>query len=269
MILFRRMGSAFRGIEEREWALLTLETLGVVAGILIAFELNEWASQRNEAAKHQQLMERLFEESQLDVVLLRDMRDGLRDQVKNEVDFATRLSSGVCPPEQLWLATGTVNRYPAFRAPRSVYQELMGAGGLSSIEHERVRFAIAQFNGDFDWSVNQNEFFRMSRHETVSDDDPRAHFRYDASSDDLVIKTFDREELCGDQAFRNRMISAARNHYVMLTYHEEVTDDAIYMCGVLGQSLGKTCEPPRGGKLVGDDLKTLREAIAAEQKSND
>ena len=39
MILFKRVGESFGRIEGREWALLFLETLGVVAGILVAFWL--------------------------------------------------------------------------------------------------------------------------------------------------------------------------------------------------------------------------------------
>ena len=67
MILFKRVGESFRKIEGREWALLSLETLGVIAGILIAFELNEWAANRAAAARHHEMMERLFEESEQDV----------------------------------------------------------------------------------------------------------------------------------------------------------------------------------------------------------
>ena len=43
MILFKRVGDSFRHIEDREWLLLVLETLGVLVGILLAFELQEWA----------------------------------------------------------------------------------------------------------------------------------------------------------------------------------------------------------------------------------
>jgi hypothetical protein len=67
MILFKRVGDSFRHIEDREWVLLFLETLGVLVGILLAFELQEWGQRRSEAAKHHQLMERLFEESEMDV----------------------------------------------------------------------------------------------------------------------------------------------------------------------------------------------------------
>ena len=63
MILFSRVRDAFGEITKRDWALLSLETLGIIGGILIAFQLNEWASRRNEAARHQRMMERLFEES--------------------------------------------------------------------------------------------------------------------------------------------------------------------------------------------------------------
>ena len=79
MILFKRVGESFGRIEGREWALLFLETLGVVGGILIAFELNEWASRRTESARHRQIMERLFEESEQDVASLRAMRHAFNE----------------------------------------------------------------------------------------------------------------------------------------------------------------------------------------------
>lgn len=152
MILFKRVGDSFRKIEGREWALLFMETLGVLAGILIAFELQEWASRRNEAARHSQLMERLFEESERDVADLRYARDRMRRSLKTETDFAAALSNGKCPPQPLWTAVSTVNFYPAFEAPRDVYQELMGAGGLSSITDPVTRKEIANFNSKFEWS---------------------------------------------------------------------------------------------------------------------
>jgi hypothetical protein len=37
MILFKRVGDSFRHIEDREWLLLCVETLGVLVGILVAF----------------------------------------------------------------------------------------------------------------------------------------------------------------------------------------------------------------------------------------
>ncbi|HXG81949.1 MAG TPA: hypothetical protein VNJ05_09130 [Sphingomicrobium sp.] len=263
MILFSRVRGAFRKITSREWALLSLETVGILAGILIAFELNEWAARRKETAKHRQLMERLFEEAENDVVFLRDTRNAIRQMVATEIEFAKRLNKGECPAESLWRATATVNMYPAFRAPRAVYQELMGAGGLSSIDDVRVRNALTNFNTGLEWVVSQNDYFRMIRREPIPDEDPRIQVRYDPALDEeKTTATYDRQALCQDHGFRNRMAFAVRNHRAVLDWHDTVTEDAIWMCGVLGESLGRRCSPAYGGPLVGDDLKLLNEAIA-------
>jgi hypothetical protein len=262
MILFKRVGDSFRHIEDREWLLLVLETLGVLIGILLAFELQEWASNRAAAAKHQEMMDRLFEESEQDVGSLRDIRDVLVAQSKAEVDFATQLSAGKCPPKRMWTAVGTVQMLPSLDLPRSVYTELMGSGGLSSIPDPRVRKAIALFNSELAWSEGQIDYFRGLRPDPVPVSDPRVRLRYDRTADEPEIAEYDRAALCADPRFRNRMVSAARNHRVFAGYHEGVTLWAINMCGVLGESMGRRCEPAFGGPLKGEDVAMLEKAIA-------
>jgi hypothetical protein len=261
VILFNRVGEAFRRIEGREWALLALETAGVVAGILIAFELNEWAARRSAAARHREVMERLFEESEQDVATTRNLRDVLRRLVHAEGEFANALGKGECPPEARWEAVETVSMLPAFNAPRSVYQELMGAGGLSSIEDPQVRTSIARFNMALDWSQKQTDYFRGAHHQPVSDDDRRYHLRYDPDADEPQVSTFDRAALCKDPAFTNRMVAATRSHAVIAGYHGDVTEEAIRMCAILGDSLGRQCEPAFGGAFAAPDAELVRKAI--------
>jgi hypothetical protein len=76
------------------------------------------------------------------------------------------------------------------------------------------------------------------------------------------VAQYDRAALCGDAAFRNRMVSAARNHKVFAGYHEGMTELAINMCGILGASLGRNCEPSDGGPLKGADVALLKKAVA-------
>jgi hypothetical protein len=247
MILFRRVGSAFRGIEGREWALLALETLGVVAGILIAFELNEWASRRNEAARHAQLMERLFEESEMYVTGLRFIRDISIGYVNVEMKFADELARGGCPAPTQWDDVNSAQMLPALGAPTSVYQELTGAGGLASVELQTVRDALAQFHGNLDWTQRQVNYFRDSRIKVVEPSDPRVRVHFDLKADDPEVWTYDRAALCKDQGFRSRYAAATRHHYVYTGYVKELTDDAIVMCASLGASIGRTCEPRTGG----------------------
>lgn len=266
MLLFRRVGGAFRGIEAREWALLTLETIGVVAGILIAFELNEWAASRNEAKRHDRLMERLFEEAENDVVYLRDMRNLLVGFRERESAFAISLSRDQCPSEKQFQALLGINRYPAMIVPTNVYQELMGAGGLSSIERRDVRDSIALFHTNLNWNQKQVEFFRDGRVEPISDDDDRTRIRFDPSSDEPEVVSFDRSALCKDRVFKNKVATATRNHRVFISYFEEALKDAINMCVIIGDSIGKTCEPRFGGPLTGEDAKFAAETLANIRK---
>lgn len=261
MILFKRVRESFRHIEDREWMLLFLETLGVLVGILVAFELQEWAQRRADAAKHDQIMDRLFEESEQDVASLRQIRDLLLAQSKKEVAFATELSGGKCPPRPLWDAVGTVQMLPSLDVPRSVYGELMGSGGLSSIPDGRVRKAIALFNSELAWSEGQIDYFRGHRPDPVPFTDKRLRLRYDSTAEEPEQAEYDRIALCADPAFRNSMVSAVRNHKVFAGYHHGMTLWAINMCGVLGASLNRRCEP-EGGPLEDEDAAELRKAVA-------
>lgn len=253
MLLFRRVGSAFRGIEGRDWALLSLETFGVVAGILIAFELNEWAADRNEAARHDRLMERLHEESEIDLIVIRSFRDELSAMLDREQAFAVKLAEGQCPPNAEFQAITTLPVMPALTVPTSVYQELMGAGGLASIERKGVRDAVAQFYGNLEWTQRQIEYFRNAKIKAIEEDDPRVRIHFDPKAEEPEVATFDGRALCADQGFKNRVASATRAHTVYVAYLQAMLENAISMCVRLGDSLGKKCTPPREGPLKDED----------------
>jgi hypothetical protein len=252
---------AFGEITKREWALLALETLGVIAGILIAFELNEWASRRNEAAKHDRLMARLHEEVEIDVTVLRSFRDLLKDFVDREQAFAVALAKGQCPPVRDFEAVGTVGLAPALTVPTMVYEELLGAGGLSTIVRLDVRQKVAQFYGNLAWAQQQVDHFRANKVKPTEIDDPRVRIHFDPTAEEPEIATFDGQALCAEQGFKNRMASATRNHTVFLSYFQESLEDAIDLCVRLGDSLGKTCNPPAGGPLKGEDAKYAAEVL--------
>jgi hypothetical protein len=263
MILFRRVGEAFRHIEDREWILLALETFGVLAGILIAFELQQWGQQRSEAARHHQLMERLFEETESDVSSIRFMRNVLGPNVKREQAFAARIGRGECPPDADFQALVTMGMLPALTPPSSAYQELMGAGGLSSIERDDVRPALARFHETVEFSQKQIDYFRMVKRDAVPDSDKRTTIRFDPTADEPEIVTFDRPALCRDQGFRNLVASQTRQHTVFLNFIQSPLEEAINLCVRLGDSLGRKCAPPYGGPLTGADAK-----VAATAASN-
>jgi hypothetical protein len=102
--------------------LLFLETLGVLVGILLAFELQEWASERADAARQRKQLERLLTESEDNVATLRSQRDWLKEMVDAERTFATTLvHDGKCPPTPQWAAIANTNRYPPLDVADAVY----------------------------------------------------------------------------------------------------------------------------------------------------
>lgn len=253
MILFKRVGESFRHIEDREWVLLTLETVGVLVGILIAFELQQWGQQRSDDAKHRQLMERLFEESEMDVAALRDMRDVLVGLVDREKSFGIALAKGQCPPPSQWEAVNTIAMLPALTAPDSVYRELMSASGLSAVERRDVRTAIAQFHGNLEWSQQQVAYFRQVKEDPVSTRDPRQTITFDPAQHEPEVVTYDRQALCADHGFRNTFAASLRQHIVFTSYHAGSVADAIDMCVRLGDYVGRSCVPAFGDPLKDDD----------------
>lgn len=266
MILFKRVGESFGRIEGREWALLFLETLGVVAGILVAFWLNEWASRRDTSAKHHEMMERLLEENENDISVLRDWRDSLKGMVEKEQAFAVKLSHDQCPPSAEFEAVSTMPLLPAMTAPRSVHDELMSAGGLSSIERQDVRDQIAIFYGDLEWGQHQIDYFRQARVKPIDESDPRMRIRFDPTRAEPQVDEYDGTALCRDQGFKNRVAAATRAHTVYVGYFAATVQSAISMCVRVADSLGKTCNPKLGGPLKGDDAVWREKAIAAMRK---
>ena len=265
MILFKRVGESFSRIEGREWALLSLETLGVLVGILLAFELQEWASHRSEAVKHRQMMERLLEENENDISQLRDWRDTLRGYLRKEQTFATELGKGECPPDKEFEAVSTLRFIPAMTVPRAVHDELMSAGGLSSIERQDVREHIAAFYASLDWVQHQTDYFRAGV-KPLNEGDPRVRTRFDPRASDPEIDQYDGKALCRDPAFKNRVATATRDHTVYISYFDDITEDAISMCVRVADSLGKTCSPKLGGPLKAEDAAWAAKAMVEMRK---
>ena len=236
----------------------------IVIGVLIALGAEQMVEAVHARNQEHQRLERLFEESRTDVTQLRTMRDALGRMTQRETAFAFSLSHGFCPAEELWDAPVTVNLYPAIAAPTSVYDEVVGAGGLASIKSAEARTAVAEFHAMLQWTASQTDFFRSNRTPPVRLDDPRVTLRFEPHGQDPEVFSFDRAALCSDHGFRNRMIDSVRDHETNYKYRSRLTDRALRMCGTLGHVLGKECTPSDGASLSEAD----RHVAAGTAKSS-
>jgi hypothetical protein len=262
MILFKRVRESFRRIEGREWALLGLETVGIVGGILIAFELNEWASRRAAAQKQHELLDRLFDESEATVSFLRRDRDHMDHIVKAETAFATALvHQQTCPPEPMWQAVDTLPIYPSVAPPSSVYQEIVGSGGLSTIADSNVRHSVGYFHSQLESFQGQNAYFRGRLDYPISIATPSVTYDFDVSKEEPQVSHYDRSALCADHTFRNGIADNVRSHMLIAAYHDELARAAVAMCASIGAAIGKSCSPD-DGPLTGPDAKAAEDALS-------
>ena len=234
----------------------------IVLGVLIALggeQLVQWAHDRN---KQHEMLERLFEESRLNVAQLRDRRPAATAFAK-EARFATELTKDhSCPPAEEWAALSSTGFYPQTTLRTSVYDEVIGAGGLAEIASPRARDAVAGFHSALGWVQAQTDFFRSTQTTAVDGDDPRVREIYDPEAAEPSITTYDRDALCGDPRFRNRVVEAVRNHVVWDSFRERLTEAAIGMCAVLGRELGRECTPAEGPQFTDTERRTVAEALA-------
>ena len=218
----------------------------IVLGVLIALtfgQLVEWVHSRQ---KQNEMMERLFEEARIDVAQLRDLEPDAAD-MQLEVDFATQLTKdNSCPPVERWMALETLGVYPQVRVRTSVYDEVIGAGGLSDIASTQARDAVAAFHARLAWVQGQTDFFRSQPTVPVPIDDRRLTLIYDPQASEPEVTRFDRQALCDDHGFRNRMVDAVRDHVVWDGYRRTLAQSAIRMCGAIGRALGRQCTPSAG-----------------------
>jgi hypothetical protein len=179
-----------------------------------------------------------------------------------EINFATELTKGKsCPPEEKWAAVETLNMYRSVTVQTSVYDEIVGAGGLADIGSTKVRDAVASFHSRLKWVQDQTDFFRSAIFLPVQLDDARRSLTYDPSARDPEIVTFNRQELCGDHGFVSRVVEGVRNHVVWDRYRQRLAEDAIRMCAVLGSEVGKKCTPSEGPPFTDNERHIAEGAV--------
>jgi hypothetical protein len=246
------------------WRAFAGEVGIIVIGVLLALsaeQLVEWLHWR-----HQQhdTLERLFQESRTNVALLREGRDRLIKRAQQEEEFAAAITHGSCPAPGQWIAATDVSKYPQVAVETSVYDEVVGSGGLANIQSTRVREAISDFHSKIAWLQNTTEFFRSNAKAPFDFADTRLTVTYDPKASEPETVSFDRQALCRDKGFRNRVADSVRNQVVWTNFHQGLVDSAINMCAVVGHEIGKDCTPA-GGPPFTDAERRIAAAAAGRR----
>lgn len=248
--LFRRLCATVGEIRAAEWLLLTIETVAVVGGILIAFELEQWAEDRREAKQVERLMDRLLTETRQALVHYdyHARETGARlDRAKaNLAEF----SQGRCPAD--FTDIEEVENLPA-DAPLT---ELIEVVGLSALPNDKLKSQLTGYH------YASNVFYEEAlpalqegRIELFTNEDSRARHEADGEAlqadhtfasqmfadPSILSRQYDREALCEDAAFRNRYALATQSLLQVAALRNDLLLLSLRTCRALAEELGQSC----------------------------
>jgi len=223
------------------------EFLVVVSGVLVALLINAWWAGTQDAVREARALERLYEESQATVVYLsRNIAQREALIRSHEAAVAALAAGAVTVPDLEAFREGLffAFTYPSISPPRSVYDEVTGAGLFGALSAVEVRSAISKYHESLNGLQNLLPFFRQTAQPGL-DMTMEYPFAYDATSERKMKILVEPASLQGDRRVLNLLIFGLRNQIAFQSQRQAVYRDAVAMCEVLAHAVGRQCDAAR------------------------
>ena len=149
-------------LKERDWLGLTLEILVVTLGVLLAFEIEQWAQERQRAAQELQFMEELLADTQSGVEELEGLIQ-VHEKVVSEVPIALAARGNPAKisalPRRRDFGCG-LSRPLLAPYNDTAYEELVQSGRMSLLTDAKLRKAVRDLAASQNWGASQGVFTR-------------------------------------------------------------------------------------------------------------
>ena len=238
-MIARRLVHALR---RQDWTMIAIEFVLVLFGVLLAFQINEWASQRARASKLQVEAERLLEELELSVAYHRqtvafgeEIREGLGFAIKPNVGEELRKAD----EERITVGLLRARAMVALAPPSSVYDDVVSTGDFNQIGNVTARAAISRYRASLSFEERMRQYLQLP----LFDYQRISAFRYEADpkGKKQVRLLVDFPALLSDQQAQQLIALTAENHRILLKLRTGALKDAERMCVALASSIGKSC----------------------------
>lgn len=233
-------------LRRQDWAMVFIEFVLVVVGVLLAFQINDWANARLEAQARREATERLLDESERDIAHIKEATNWLRKLVVDLHYALGKVESGSWSSgdEERMREGFSQGRYmTAMVAPTSVYDDIVAAGMFNRIGTPEVRAAISAFHGTlaYDERTRQQLLPILRAYE----DNPAFTYHVDPQARSPVTLTVDFTALSKDKDAQRHIALTAADHFTMLWIRNRALSDSIAMCEALAKSLNRKCNRNR------------------------
>lgn len=230
--------------------MIAIEFALVVVGVLLAFQINEWAGERASAGERQISAERLLEEAELTVAYNRQAVDYER-QVVEGLSFATaRIVSKnwqEAEGERITDGLAAARSMVALAPPSSVYEDVVSSGELNRLGNVTLRATISRYRS----TLSFEERMRQQLQNPLAAYERIPAFRYETHPDgkEKIRLVVDFPALVRDRQAQQVIALTAENHRILLMLRTRALKDSERMCIALGSMVGRRCNrnlpPPR------------------------
>jgi hypothetical protein len=232
-----------RALRRQDWTSIAIEFLLVVLGVLLAFQISQWASEREARIEREAATERLLQEAEETVAY---MRLGVATQGQLVEDLRYTLSQ---VQAGTWRSADQVRMTRAMQSiinaaapspPTSVYDDLVASGTFGKIGDLRMRSAVANYRGTVANNVRFVDYFRQR----MPDFEDYEAFRYvyAPSKNRLMQLQVDFLGLSRDSRLQESLALVADGQLIMLRNRQRTLKDAAAMCVQLGRVVSRPCD---------------------------
>lgn len=230
-------------LKRQDWAAVAIEFTLVLAGVLLAFQIDEWATEREARAEHSAATLRLLGEAEESVAY---MRAGVTTQQQLLAGLDYTLGH---IQEGTWRAAdrdrmtnallGLINAAPP-APPTSVYDDLIASGMFGKIGDVQMRAAVADYRGSLDFNGRYVEYFRQRIPNFETYDAIRYIYARDRHGRSRLEVDF--PALVRDGQLQEKLALTTGGHEIMLRVRQRTLKSAEAMCVQIGRVARRTCD---------------------------
>lgn len=238
-MIVKRVTEALR---RQDWAVVTIEFVLVVVGVLFAFQINEWANEREAREERRLATERLLDEAEQNVAYLR-LGVSAQEQLVDDLNFAlSRIQQGSWRPaeeERMTSGMSWVRSMVPLAPPSSVYEDLVASGAFGKIGDAELRSSIAKYRATLGFYGRVLDYQTGNR----PNFEDFAAFRFVFSPDgrQRVRLEVDFPGLRDDRLLQEKLALLADDQRVLLLLRQRALKGAARMCIKLGRFVGQRC----------------------------
>ena len=243
-MLLRRISNH---IKRQDWVAALLDIAVVILGVFIGLQATAWNEDRQAKNVEHATLQRLQAEAEQVVAFWQSQVDQDQRANQNRRLLLEVLDRGTMTPDEQSAVDDALMRlgfYPQFSPPKSVYDELIAAGGLSRISDILIRNAVSDYAAELSFVTGQLTQFRTTLPLQYDAYKGRIFSAYAPEKASMRRYEYDIAVLADDRQFVSVIIDSVRDQLQFFTYRESILKQAIMMCEAVSRALSISCDPP-------------------------